>query len=107
MGNQIAYLMPTKYRIFLGKGVLPPYNPLDPYENLAHRLSFPQFKIAKGGIGGSKAYLVEMVQIENSLRYYVNFTLVNGVSWAFKTLKPTSFRGLRSLDPWCHDGISY
>ena len=27
MGNEIAYLMPTKYKIFLGKGALPPYNP--------------------------------------------------------------------------------
>ena len=107
MGNEIVYLMPTKYKIFLGKGALPPYNnPLDPYENFAHRLSFPQFKIAKGGIGGSMESLVEMVQIENSLRYYVNFTFLNGVSWAFKTLKPMSFRGLRPLDPWCHDGIS-
>ena len=50
--------------------------------------------------------LVEMVQIENSLRNYVNFTLGNGFSWAFKTLKPISFRELRPLDPWCQDGIS-
>ena len=48
MGNEIAYLMPTKYKIFLGKGALPPYNPrqgtspLDPCEHLAYRLSFPQ-----------------------------------------------------------------
>ena len=49
--------------------------------------------------------LVEMVQIDNSLRNYVNFTLGNGFSWAFKTLKPMSFRGLRPLDPWCHDGL--
>ena len=27
MGNEIKYLMPKEYRIFLGKGVLPPYNP--------------------------------------------------------------------------------
>ena len=33
-------------------------------------------------------------QIENSLWNYVNFTLGNGFSWAFKTLKPLSFRGL-------------
>ena len=51
MGNEIAYLMPIKYKIFLGKGALPPYNPrqyaspLDPHEHLAHTLSFPQFKI--------------------------------------------------------------
>ena len=51
MGNEIAYLMPTKYKIFLGNGALPPYNPrqgispLDSCEHLAHRLSFPQFKI--------------------------------------------------------------
>ena len=50
-------------------------------------------------ISGSMESLVEMVQIENSLRNYVNFTLGNGFSWAFKTLKPMSFRGLRPLDP--------
>ena len=55
---------------------------------------------------GSMESLVEMVQIENSLQRYVNFTLGNGFSWAFKTLKPVSFRGLRPLDPRCHDGIS-
>ena len=27
MGNEIAYLMPTEYKIFLGKGALPSYNP--------------------------------------------------------------------------------
>ena len=141
MGNEIAYLMPTEYKIFLGKGALPPYNPcqgaspLDPCEHLAHRQSFPQFKWndahakvwAKKGagpdshfwwqsaekshsgefkIGGSMEYLVEMVQIEISLRNYVNYTLWKGLSCAFKTLKPMSFRGLRPLDPWCHDGIS-
>ena len=47
MDNEIAYLMPTEYKIFLGKGTLPPCNshqgasPLDPCEHLAHRLSFP------------------------------------------------------------------
>ena len=44
-----------------------------------------------------------------SVKLHVNFTpdltLWNGFSWAFKTLKPTSFWGLRPLDPWCHDGI--
>ena len=65
--------MPTKYKIFLGKGVLPPYNPrqgaspLDPCKHLVHRLSFSQFKI-----GGSMESLVEMVRIENSLQNYVN-----------------------------------
>ena len=49
--------------------------------------------------------LVEIVQIENSLRNYVNFTVGNGFSWAFKTLKPMSFRGVRPLEPRCHDGI--
>ena len=45
MGNEIAYLMPTEYKIFLGKGALPPYNPrqgasaLDTWEHLAYRLS--------------------------------------------------------------------
>ena len=34
-------------------------------------------------IGGSMEFLVEMVQIENSLRNYVNFTPANGFSWAF------------------------
>ena len=45
MGNEIAYPMPTKYKIFLGKVALPPYNPLDPGEYLARRPSFPQFKM--------------------------------------------------------------
>ena len=62
----------------------------------------PPFLMTVGGmshsgeitIGGSMEYLVEMVQIENSLRNYVNFTLGNGVSLAFKTLKPMSFWGL-------------
>ena len=60
------------------------------------------------GIGGSMESLMKMValQIENSFRNYVNFTLRNGFSWAFKTLKPMSFRGLRPLDPRWHDGIS-
>ena len=51
-------------------------------------------------------WTVEMVQIDNSLQNYVNFTLGNGFSWAFKILKPMSFRGLRPLNPQCHDGIS-
>ena len=56
-------------------------------------------------IGGNMECLVEMVQIENSFRN-VNFTLWNRFSWAFlKTLKPMSFRGLRPLDPRCHNGI--
>ena len=29
-----------------------------------------------------------MVQIEKSLQNYVNFTLCQELSWAFKTLKP-------------------
>ena len=136
--------MPTKYKIFLDKGVLPPYNPhqgashLDSCEHLAqYRLSFPQFKMEwrpaskrvqraaapplpyfcwQSGnmshsveltIGGSMESLVKMVglQIENSLWNYVNFTLGNGFSWVFKTLKPMSFRELHPLDPG-HDGIS-
>ena len=35
-------------------------------------------------IGGSMESLVEMVQIENSLQNYVNFTLWNGFSLALK-----------------------
>ena len=41
MGNEIAYLMSTKYKIFLGKGALPPYHPrqgaspLDPCEHIS------------------------------------------------------------------------
>ena len=27
MGNEIVHLMPIKYKIFFGKGALPPYNP--------------------------------------------------------------------------------
>ena len=145
MGHEIAYLMPIEYKIFLGKGALPPYNPrhwgqpsapspLDPCEHLAHRLSFSQFKmewrpcigVSKGGpgarpsflmtvagkeplgefkIGGSMESLVEMVQIEKSLRNYVNFTLWKGLSWAFKTLNPLASGG-SALDLRCHDGIS-
>ena len=129
--------MSTKYKIFFGKGALPPCNlhqgasSLDPCEHLAHRLSIPKFKIewrpcisvCKGGarceraappshfwwpsqemsqsreftIGGSMESLVEMVQIENSSRNYVDFTLGNRFSGIFKTLKPMSFRGLA---PW-------
>ena len=48
-------------------------------------------------IDGIMESLVEMVQIENSLRNDVNFTLGNGFSEAIKALKPMSFRGLR---PW-------
>ena len=48
---------------------------------------------------------------ENSINWqnlwnYVNFTLRNRFSVAFKTLKPMSFHGLRPLDPQCQDGIS-
>ena len=42
-------------------------------------------------IVGSMESLVEMVQIENSLQNYVNFTPGNGFSWALTTLKPKSF----------------
>ena len=124
MGKVIAYLMPTKCKIFLGKGALLPYNPcqgaspLDPCQHLAHRLSFPQLKIEwcpcisvrKGlmavrgmshpgefKIGRSMECLIEMVQMKNSLRKYVHFTLWNGFSWAFKTLKSMSFGGSA---PW-------
>ena len=55
--------------------------------------------LGESKIGGSMESLVEMIQIENSLRNYVNFTLGNRFSWAFKTLKLISFRGLRPLDP--------
>ena len=51
----MIYHVPTKYNIFLSKGVpggvLSPCNlhqgasSLDPCEHLAHRVSFPQFKI--------------------------------------------------------------
>ena len=50
MGNEIAYLMPTEYKIFLGKGALPPYNPrngaspLDPCEQ-ARSQTVPQLKM--------------------------------------------------------------
>ena len=42
--------------------------------------------------------MVEMVQIENSLRNYVNLTLGNRFSWALKALTPMSFLGLRPLE---------
>ena len=139
----MIYHVPTKNKIFLSKGVLSPCNlrqeasSLDPCEHLAHRVSFPQFKIqwrpcisgtqrGRGfwvgaaappifwwqsgemsrsgeftiGHGGSMESLVEMVQIENLLQSYVNFTLGgNRFSCPFKVLKPTSFRGLCILDP--------
>ena len=39
-------------------------------------------------------------KLENLLQSYVNFTLGgNKFSWTFKVLKPTSFRGLCTLDP--------
>ena len=39
-------------------------------------------------------------KLENLLQSYVNFTLGgNRFSWTFKVLKPTSFRGLCTLDP--------
>ena len=50
-------------------------------------------KSHSGELGGSMESLVEMVQIEKALQNYVNFTLWKGLSWAFKTLKPMSFRG--------------
>ena len=75
MGNEIkfAYLMPTKYKIFLGKGALPHYNPrqgTSPWTpantSLTDRVlptsmckgneSLREFKI-----GGSMDSLVEMV----------------------------------------------
>ena len=43
------------------------------------------------------------IKTENSLRNYVNFTLGNRFSWAFKTLKPISFQGAEPpgpLVPW-------
>ena len=134
--------MPTKYKIFQGKGALNPYNPrqgTSPWTYANTSLTdCPSFNskwndthaicisVRKGGggvapilmkvggkeplggfkIGGSMESLVEMVQIEDSLRNYVNSTLWNVFSWVFKTPKPMNFRGLRSLDPWCHDGIS-
>ena len=42
MGDEIAYLMLTKYKIFLGKGNPPGASSLDPRKHLAHRLSFQQ-----------------------------------------------------------------
>ena len=48
----------------------------------------------KHGISGENG-----IQMENSLRNYVNFTIWNRFSWTFKVLKPMSFRGLRPLDP--------
>ena len=49
-------------------------------------------------------------KLENSLQSYVNFTLGgNKFSWTFKVLKPTSFRGLCTLDPggghWPRKGV--
>ena len=52
MCNESAYLVPSKYIIFLGKGALPHYDPLqgasplDPREYLNHSPSaIPQFKM--------------------------------------------------------------
>ena len=51
MGNEIAHLMPIKYKIFLGKGVLPLLlpppggQPPGPPQTLFYRLSSPQFEM--------------------------------------------------------------
>ena len=97
-------------------------SPQEPCEYLSHRLSFPQAcakawwqsgELSRSGefkIGGSMESLVASsgngIQMENSLRNYVNFILWNRFSLCFKTLKPMSFRGLCPLDPRCHNGIS-
>ena len=126
--------MPTKYKIFLGKGVLPPYNPRQRTGSLRTSRSQTVLSTIQNGMtsmhkraqrwggGGGQGLLcpppppflmtlemshsrelmeslVEMVQIENSLQNYVNFTLWNRFSWAFKTLKPMSFRGSGGLLP--------
>ena len=45
------------------------------------------------------------IQIENSLRNYVNFTLGNRFSWPFKLTHKASGDS-SPVDPRCHDGIS-
>ena len=127
MGNELRILCPPNTKFSQARGCFPLTTPASgpapctPGEHLAHRLSFPQFKmewrpcisVRKGTpffddsrgneplggikIGGSMESLVEMVQSENSLQNYVNFTLWNGFSWAFKTLRPISYRGSA---PW-------
>ena len=144
MGNEIAYLMPTKCKIFLGKercpwqpppgGQLPGPLPTPRSQTVLPTIRnwmMPSMWISVrkwGGAGGPcpnpifddsrgkwatwriqnwwKHWWKWCIKIENSLQNYVNFTLGNRFSWAFKTLKPISFRGLRPLDPRCHDGIS-
>ena len=139
-------MCPPNTKFSLSKGVLSPCNlrqgasSLDPCEHLAHRVSFPQFKIewrpcisgtqrGRGcgvgaaapppifwwqsgemshsgeftiGHGGSMEWNLwwKWYKLENLLQSYVNFTLGgNRFSWTFKVLKPTSFRGLCTLDP--------
>ena len=130
MGNEITYLMPTKN--FLIQPPDPCKHLTHRLSVRQFKMEWCQWCMCKGGwewegcgpfphfwwqsgemshsveftFGGSMESLVEMVQIENSLQNYVNFTLRNGFSWAFKTLKPMSFQGPRPLDPRCHDGIA-
>ena len=145
----MIYHVPTKYKIFLSKGVLSPCNlrqgasSLNPCEHLAHRVSFPQFKLdwmtpmhkrryAKGkgcGVGAEAPppiFWWQLGEMSHSgeftighggsmesghgisggngtnlrIQSYMNFTLGgNKFSWTFKVVKPTSFRGLCTLDP--------
>ena len=110
--------LPTKYKIFLGKGALPlttltrgpdPWTPANtsltncPSHKHAQRLGDSQGKCAT--LGNLKLVVawnpMEMVYKWRNHCYvnYVNFTLWNRFSWAFKTLKSMSFRGFRPLDP--------
>ena len=155
----MIYHVPTKYKIFLSKGVLSPCNlrqgasSLDPCEHLTHtecpshnsKLNdAPMMHKQYRGEGGAESggllrpllpffddsqgkwatrgnlHLVtveawnpgmeSLVEINGTnlsilLQSYMNFTLGgNKFSWTFKVLKPTSFRGLCTLDP--HQGRS-
>ena len=127
MGNEIAYLMATKHKIFLGKEVLPPYHPHQgaspwtpantlltdcPSHNsiwndthaFKHAKGAPPFFWWQSGKWATRG-------IKNWWKHGISGG--NGTNWesitkscefyplkrAFQTLKPMSFRGLRPLDP--------
>ena len=141
----MIYHVPTKYKIFLSKGVLSPCNlrqgasSLDPWEHLAHSVlptiqnwMTPMHKQRGRGCGvgaaapppifwwqlGEKSHSGEFTighqwkhgirawnlwwkwyKLENLAKLCEFYPRRKQVSWTFKVLKPTSFRGLCTLDP--------
>ena len=140
----MIYHVPTKYKIFLSKGVLSPCNlrqgasSLDPCEHLAHsecpshNSTDARATVRKGkgcGVGAAApppSFWWQLGEMSHSgeftighggsmesghgisggngtnlrIQSYMDFTLCgNKFSLTFKVLKPTSFRGLCTLDP--------